>query len=554
MKSIVVILVCMVVLGRFGFAQQLNTLNGELRYQYQYQSNTSAGSTSTTSTQSPMLKLATTGSVLDPSFISFNIQTALNLSNSTSKALQYTLSSKSFAWDYYDVGLSILQNMPVTTYLRLDDGMTQSYSSTPQYDRGGYMLRKQQQNLRVTSRQIPSLPSVSLTIDRTHQWSLNAPSPVDQLGTSYSMNLTSGGKGGSFSVGGTMSESSERFTGFSTKYYTLMAHGMRSFTDQQSLNYDINYNRYAEITNINGMASYLNVADKQFHYTTTLNCHDNTGPTYQSLLSNLSQSIQYIQNENFRYNLGLSGNYGQSQSLTGDASSADNIGGNASFSIQHSSSIKAIGISNGLSFGYGLMKYLNRQQTFTSAFSNGISSFIGNYQLSANHSLSYGQLSDDARRNWVSNNFNLNISGETFYNFQMQVLADYQSDIYSGDLQGYGNHKGMQMQWSTTSPLLYYYIPFVIGASGGENWFFEGTVGRTFNWSVSFTSTQFFFRNLTLTYRLNRIFDPNYDRQSINHSLASQYQWRAIALEIRFDNYQLENNRNDFWFTLSRPF
>jgi hypothetical protein len=213
-----------------------------------------------------------------------------------------------------------------------------------------------------------------------------------------------------------------------------------------------------------------------------------------------------------------------------------------------------ISISNGLSFGYGIAKSTDLQKTFSSGFSNSISTSLGSYQVSVNHSLSYGHLSGDLRRGWVNNTADLNLHGAAWHNIESQFLLGYQSDIYSGDLTGYANHRQVRLQWSINSPMMYYYIPFTIAANGGASWLLGETVGRTFNWSGAFVSPQFFLRNLTFQYQISRAYDPTYQRQSITHTIDSHYQWRAIALELRFVHYQLVNSRSDFWITISRPF
>ncbi len=544
---------CAAVLRLAGWSQELKTLNGILRYEYQYQDFSSGGTHTTASTQSPMLDLGATGSLVDPEIISFDLHTTLNLSNSSSRLSEYTLSTKSFSWNYYDLGLSVFRDLPITTLIRLTDGITQSFSSSPQANWQGQQFRKQQQNLSFSTHDIPFLPSTSFIVYRAHQWSLGSGAPVDQTSTSYSMNLSSGGKGGSVSVSGTMSDNNDIYSAADSKYYNVVVHGMRSLADMQNLNYDVNYSRYAELTTVSGLASYVDAASKEFHLSTTLSSHQNSGPSYQSLLSNLSQSVLYIQNDHFRYFFSAGGNYGRNEYASG-VGSGDNSGGSASFSAQHTDSYKSIGISNGLNFGYGIMDYLQQQATFTGGLSNSFSTNFSSYQLSVGHSISYGQVSDDIHRQSVTNSANANITGYTVYNIQGQCMINYQSDVYSGDLEGYGNHKGVQLQWALSSPMMSVVVPFTLGVSGGNNWFYEGLVSRTYNWTASFTSPQFFVRNLSFLYRLIRTFDPDYDRASINHSISSQYRWRAIAIEIRFENYQLYNNRSNFWISFSRPF
>ncbi len=554
MKRVVIILFATGLVWSFGSAQGLTSLSGDFRYQYQYQDFTSAGVHAITSSNNPMLDLSALGSIIDPTFVTFNLHTALTLATSTSSSSQFTLSSKSFAWNFYDLSLSILQNFPVTTSLRFSDGITESYSSTAQQDMGGTMWRKQEQSLQMVSHQVPFLPNTSLSIYRTHQWSLSTDSPVDQLNTNYSINFSSGGRGGSVSVSGTMSESSERYSGLSSRFYTLLFYGVRNFADLQTLNYDINYNWYEDVANIRGTASYVNASDKEFHYSSTLSTLSNTSPTYQSNLVNLSQSIQYIQNDNFRYILGLNGNYGHDASLGSNGYDVDNTGGSANFSVQHTSGFKNITISNGLGFGYGMTQSIERQTSFSSSLSNSIQSIIDSYQVSAGQSISYNRLKDDINRSSVSNDLNLNFSGATLYNFQTQILLEYQSDVYFGDLQGYGNGGGTHLHWSLNTPMIYYIIPFTAGVEGGENWLFGGLVGRTYSWSANFRSIQFFVRNLTFMYSLNRVFDPNYDRESINHSVEMRYQFRAITMELTYQSYQLVNSQSSLWFSISRPF
>ena len=545
----------MALVCRIGSAQGLRSVNGELRYEYQYQDFSNGVNHTTASTQSPMLNLGTSGSLINPAILSFDLHTNLNLSSTNSQFADNTLSTKSFSWNYYDLGLSLLRNLPVSTSLRLTDGITQTSSSTPQYDREGNHMRKQDQVLRMMTQEIPYLPSTSFSIFRTHQWSLNPAIPLDQLGTSYALSLSSGGKGGSVSVSGSYSESSERYTGLTTRFYNVLLHGMRNLADLQSLNYDINYNRYADATNINAMASYNNATDKQLHYTTTLSSHNNSGPTYQSLLSSISQSVQYIQNDNFRYSLGMTGNLGRNEYTINNGSNADNIGASGSFSIQHNRGYKSIGISNGLSFGYGYTKYLDHQSTFSTSFSNGLTAPLGPYQLAFAHSISYGQLNDNINRKWVNNSASLNVSGTAFNKYLMQINTSYESEINSGDLEGYGNSRQIQTQWFINSPMYYFTnFQFNVGLSGGESWYYGNREGQLSTWSGNFSCTQSYIRNLTFAYSFVRSYNPIYNEQSTAHSVDIGYRWRAIAMQVRYENYQLDNNRNNFWFMVSRPF
>jgi hypothetical protein len=540
-------------LWRFGFAQGVQTLNGDIRYQYQYQDYTSNGSHMTVSTQSPMLNLAATGSLVNPAILSFDLRTFLSLNSSSGAAPLYSFNSKQFSWNYYTLGLSILKDLPLTTTISLSDGITQSSSSSSQFETEVRQLRRQSQSFRVMTHAISFLPSMNFAIDRSHQWSLNAESPIDQQATSYSMNLASGGHGGFVNVSGSLTENAERYSGSYTKSYALTVNGTRTLADQQVLNYDINYNRLGDITNLNGLASYTNSSSKELHYTTTLNSRYNATSTYQSRLSNLSQSIQYIQNENLRYGLSLGGAVGRTEYPIA-RTDEDNSSLSSGLSVQHTRSFSGFGLSNSLSMGYGLSNYRDRQQTLSAGFANSLRTHVGTFDISTGQTFAYGQVKDNVKQNSVSNGVNLNVEGIAWYDFRSQLIVEYQSDNYSGDLQGFGNQQQIHLQWSLGSPQMYFVIPFTVAASGGETWYLRGVIGRAFTWEGSFISRQFFVRDLSFMYRHSRVYDAGFNRESVTHSIEMQYQLRAIAINVRYQNYQLLNTQNMFWLTVTRPF
>jgi hypothetical protein len=554
LQRTIVILFCAISLCGIASAQQLNSFNGSLRYQYEYQDYSSDVSHSSGSTHSPMFNLGTSGSVLSPDLLAFDLSTSLTLSSSNFKSSGNDFSSKTFGWNYYNIGLSILPILPFGTTLRLTDGITQSSLNATRRGTDESRFRRQEQDLRIMTHEIPFLPSISFNIARSHQWSLSAPIPTDQVGTNYGFNLSSGGNDGSVSVNGSISDNTERYSGTNSRFTIMGLHGRRTLADLQNLNYDVNYNRTGDATSIIGSALYSNFSQNQYHYYTTLSANSSSGTFYQSFVSSLSQSLQYIQNDYLRYNVGVNGSIGRNTTTGINGSSTDNLGGGTSFSVQHSRNLKSFAISNGLSLGYGAEKSTDLQSNFSTGVSNGISTSVGSYQFAANHSISYGHSTGEVGRNSVDNNANLNIAGSAWYNFQTQLLISYQSNISSGNLAGFGNHRQAQTQWSITSPMEYYVIPFTVAANGGASWYFGEITGQSFNWSVSFNSPQFFARSLSLEYHLTVAYDPTYRKESVSHTVGSHYQWRAIAAELRFVSYRLVDRRSDLWLTLSRPF
>ena len=546
-----------VLLCGFGSAQVLiQPLSGEIQYQYQYQDYTSAGFHSSTSAQNPVLNLGTSGSVLNPGIFSFNVSSFLNLTSSSTSAPEYTALNKQLAWDYYNLDLTILRDLPITASMLLNDGFTQTSSSAQQIEQGGTRLRRQTQNLRLMVRRITYLPSMSFSVNRSHQWSLSSESPVDYLNTNYSANLSSGGQGGSLSLSGSMIENLDRHSGYASRYYSLVFRGVRNFADLQSLDFDIDYNRFSDVTNVRETASYMNTSDKQLHYTATLSSYSNSTLSFQSNQANLSQSLQYIQNEHLRYSLGLNGSYGHTESVAGSSFSTDNALGSVSFAIQHSRGYGRLSTSNGINFGYGVSKYIDREATVNAGFSNSLTTYVGSYQLSAGHSLSYGQSRNNQSRSSVSNNANVDISGTPLYNFQTQVNTSYLSEVYVGDLEtGLGNNREIRLQWMIYSPtFLSRYFQFSVELSGSEDWLFRDFVQRTSVWTACLKCSQSYIPNLSFTYRYNRSYVPYYCQQSVTHSLELHYRWRAVAMELRYEHYTLIDTRSNLWFTLSRPF
>jgi hypothetical protein len=556
LKRAAEILFCTLLLSCAASAQLLSAINGELRYQYQYQDYVSAGLHTITSTQSPMLRLGGSGALINPSLVSFDLQSLIFLTSSNARVSQYSLSSKSFTWDYYNVAFTILPGSPVTTSLQLNDGITKSSSSSAFSDFGEDKLRRQQINLMMMTHQIPFLPTIRLSIFRTHQWTQNADRPVNEINTNYAMNLTTGGKDGSVSVSGSMSENSDRYSGTTMRYYTLLLNGTRNFSERQNFHYNLNYYRYSDATNISGLATYMNSSNEQFRSTTTLNTHNYSGPAFQSNLTSLSEQIQFIQDEHFRYSLGLNGSYGKEESSTRGAENGTRGGGSANISVQHSRRLSQFAFSNGFSIGYGLMRYLDRQASFNTGFSNTFSMPFSTYEISAAHTVSYGFLQDDQRRRWVSNNANVDFSGTTIYHFQTQILTTFLADNNSGDLPaGLGNSRELRLQWLVNTPQLFYdRLQFNLGFSGGEEWFFVNAAGRISTWSLTFSCAQSYIRNLSVSYHFNRNYDRITRQESIGHAVEMHYQWRAISMDLRFDNLRLIDNRSNLLLIFSRSF
>src|ERR1051326_5288835 len=126
LKRAVTILFFTALLHPFGFAQGLQTINGEVRYQYQYQDYSTDGSHVTVSTHNPMLNLRSSGSVVDPTVLLFDLRTFFSLNNSIANSAQNSFINNQFSWNYYTLGLNFFKTMPVGTTLSLSDGITRT--------------------------------------------------------------------------------------------------------------------------------------------------------------------------------------------------------------------------------------------------------------------------------------------------------------------------------------------------------------------------------------------------------------------------------------------
>ena len=84
--------------------------------------------------------------------------------------------------------------------------------------------------------------------------------------------------------------------------------------------------------------------------------------------------------------------------------------------------------------------------------------------------------------------------------------------------------------------------------------FDNGGRARTFTWSVQAGTPSFLLNGLSLNYQISRAYDFMTRQTVINQALLANYQWRAIALQLRLTDFRYIDRKRELWLEIIRPF
>jgi hypothetical protein len=536
-----------------GFSQ-ISSVSGQLQYQYRSEDFRSGDLSTTSTNQSPMINLGTKGFVVSPYILTFDLQTNIFGNYSSAGDGVNKVSGKQYTWNYYDLNLGLLQNLPIATSFNARDAVSESSSDLNRDATGVTKFRYQQQGMNVVANRISFLPAIQFSYLRSHEWSLTSANPVDQLRNGYSMNLSSMGKNGSVTVSGAINDNLERYTNTHLRYYTLHIQGNQFNENNDNLDVSLDYDKFDNLVNISGDVSYRTTLDKKFASFSSLHGRNNSGPAFQSSATGVSQSFGYVQNEHYRYNVGFGGQYGTDVYTIADAPAPiNNYVISTSAAMAHTRALGRFSITNDLTGGMSLQNYQYAKTMVSVGFSNGVQTSLGNYRIALNEGSAYSHLKDGIDRTTIDHSASLSVTGDLFRGIQGQVTTNYHNSHLIDTSIGSPSRQDANLYWRLNG-MFYTFIPLTVSLGGTTNWYFSEFSGKTYGWTLTVGSPRFFMQNLIMNYSLTRTYDHYYGREAMTNNLGFGYRWRSVTMDLRINDYRLVNQRRELWFSISRPF
>ena len=413
--------------------------------------------------------------------------------------------------------------------------------------------RRQEQRVSLATHQFPFLPTTTVSMQQTRSWALGT-DPYDLRSQQFSAGISASRGNSSMSMSTSLSKMNDVYANTREQYYSVMFQGAQELNDFHKIDVSSEYYRYVGFSSLAGSALYTGTLNSQFGVSTNVTGNASSGTSYSSTSLGVGQLVQFVQDENFRYNANYSIKTSQevydNNGIKSPYASSDwNTGVGAS----HGRSIGFASISNSISGSFSAQSSIAHRRVFGGNFSNSIKSVVGRWTMSANHGISGDVVLDKAKRYHIGNQARLTIDGSLFGKFNSHTNANFRNEHFYGAVTSFNTRKQLHVQ-QTLRTSLYYYIPLTISLGGSSSWMFVKNIGTTYGWNVNITSSSFFLNGLTANYRYRRAFDPYYIRHAIEQNAEFTYRFRALAFQLRLRSFQLTERRREIWLSVRRPF
>jgi hypothetical protein len=535
-------------------AAQVSSLSGELRYEHQYQDFLPEGGSLSTSLQRrPSFTLAVLGDLLSKRIFAYSFFTSLSADFGTSRTPGYEFSSTSYNWNTYNLIVNILPYYPAKLDVAVRENIYDIKSSYDFLETHG-RTRQQEQRIALSVDQVPSLPTVYLSYVRNRSW---APvgEPSEQLSQQYAFSLSAAGsRYGSAGLSGTVSDITEQYSGFHERLATVTFTGSRQLSERHQVSVNSEYNRFTGYSNLSGSLGYAGIYGERFRVSSILSGFSYSNAFTLGRTAALSERLTYLPDRFFQIGMILDGSRGITRSsLPSGVQSytSSSLGGTAT--LQHNRAVGSVSISNGLTLGYLVQEYIERQNTFTAGISNGVQLPVGMFSASGDYNFSYNSTENLERWALVGNNIGAGLSGTLPGQVRSSSNIRFRSDHYSGDISSFRDQRNLTLGQRFDGSY-FYLIPFTVGAGGSVNWYMASIRGHTHSWHVSFSSPAFFTPGLFVSYVYTRNFDPYYRQESIDQLATLLYRWRALSFEGRLRQTTVPIRIREVWFSVSRAF
>lgn len=550
-----VIIACVLLALRNISAAQVTSLSGELRYEHQYQDFLPEGGALSTSLQRrPTLTLAVVGDLLSKRIFAYSFFTSLSANFGTSRTPGYEFSNKAYNWNTYNLIVNILPYYPAKLDVAVRENIYDTRSSYDLIETHG-RTRQQEQRIALSVDQVPSLPTIFLSYVRNRSW---APvgDPSEQLSQQYSFALSAAGsRYGSAGLSGTVSDITERYSGFHERLATITFTGSRQLSDRHQVSVSSEYNRFTGYSNLSGSLGYAGAYGEQLRLSSILSGFSYSNAFTLGRTVALSERLSYLPGRFFQVALNLDGSRGVTRSdFPSGVQEYTSTSWGANSTLQHNRTVGAAAISNGFTLGYLVQDYfIERQRTVTAAISNGVQFPVGAFAASGDYNFYYNLTRNFERWALVGNNAGLAFSGTLPGQIRSGTNIRYRSDHYSGDVSSFRDQRNLTLGQRFDGSY-YYVIPFTVGIGGSVNWYMASIRGHTHTWHVSFNSPGFFVQGLFASYVYTRNFDPYYRQESVDQLATLLYRWRALSFEARVRQTTVPIRIREFWLSVSRAF
>ena len=531
---------------------QFNSFGGELKFESQYQDVLNVNMYSSSFRRNPMFAINTSGDIFSPRLFYFTARTTINGNYSNSRNGDNFYNIKQYFWDYYNVDVAMFQYAPLKLNLSAREG---AFSSESQYSVTKHFSnsRRQEQRISLATHQFPFLPTTTVAFQSSRSWALGT-DPYDLRSQQFSAGISASRGNSSMSMSSSLSKMNDIYANTTEQYYTVMFQGSQEISDFQKLDVSSEYYRYVGFSSLSGSALYTATLNSQLGISTNVSGNAASGTSYSSTSLGAAQLIQFIQDENFRYNANYS--FKTSQEVydnNGTKAPFNSSDWNAGIGASHGRSLGFASISNSISGSFSSQNSIVERRTFGGNFSNSMKATIHRFTISANHGLSGDVVLAKSNRYHIGNQARLTLDGSLFGKFHSHTNADFRNERFYGAISSFNTRKHLQVQ-QTLRTSFYYSIPFTISFGGSSSWMFTKNIGNTYGWNVNFTSSSFFVSALTANYRYSRSFDPYYIRHAIEQNAEFTYRFRALSFQLRLRSFQLTERRREIWFSVRRPF
>ncbi|MBI5022351.1 MAG: hypothetical protein HZB59_13025 [Ignavibacteriales bacterium] len=550
----VFIIALLLVLSIYNGVSQFSSIGGELRYQHQYQDAYSGGAFYKLVRKNPQFILGTAGYILSPMIFSFDARTNININYNTSSFAGVNSSYKQTVIGFYDLNVNALQRLPVRLSFSARDQQIKSSSQFSKFNVGFNDYRQQQQRIELSTMSLKFLPTTSVAYQRNRHWSDLSLNRFNQVMQELIVNMSQSTQDGSFSLSGSLSENYESFTNNRLRYLRFQMSGNKEFSPNHHADITSEYYKFENTSMINANGIYNGTLFEKFRLNTNILTRNASSQSASSTTLGIGQTIQFLQNENFNYAISFGNQSTYDIYLQQNGSykqRTDNLTGTGT--IQHMRSISDITFSNGLSFGYAKQVSLLGQRSYVGGLTNSLQTTSGGYQINVNQSFNMTRIKGYLGRDEINNMLNMTLGKTLPYEINSQTGVEFHNERRSNTNELFYKYQTIKLR-EQLNMSLYLYSPFTISVEGSISWISNGISGHLYGLMANINSGRFFIQDLSMNYRLNRSYDIYYRRPYFEQTIEFVYGWRALAFQLRLQEFRFIDTRHDIWFSIARPF
>lgn len=283
---------------------QFKYFGGELKFESQYQDVLNGDRYSTSFRRNPMFAINTAGDIFSPRLFYFTARTTVNGNYSNSRNGDNFYNIKQYFWDYYNVDVAMFQYSPLKINLSAREG---EFTSESQYSAVKHFSnsRRQEQRVSLATHQFPFLPTTTVSMQQTRSWALGT-DPYDLRSQQFSAGISASRGNSSMSMSTSLSKMNDVYANTREQYYSVMFQGAQELNDFHKIDVSSEYYRYVCFSSLAGSALYTGTLNSQFGVSTNVTGNASSGTSYSSTSLGVGQLVQFVQDENFRYNANYS--------------------------------------------------------------------------------------------------------------------------------------------------------------------------------------------------------------------------------------------------------